>query len=167
VTWDTAVKITDGGDVSYRFPCMLDPISDTVMVEYIIDQVAGFFLYAEGPGTNNPVVVQKWPNPYAGGVQGPKNMPPGRMDIAAGPNPFGRTTRLTYAVPHRGNVSLAIIDASGRNVRTLASGTRDQGRFSATWDGRSQTGALLPSGVYLYRYSLDSRQMTGKLTLTR
>jgi hypothetical protein len=165
VSWAAGTKITDGGDVTYRFPSILDPIGDTVMVAYMIDQVAGFLLYEEGPGTNNPIVVQKWANPV--GIQGPKVAPPSRMDVAVGPNPFGRSTRLSYAVPHSGNVSLDIFDAVGRNVRTLARGRSAAGQFNATWDGRSESGALVPEGVYLYRYALDGRHMTGKLTLTR
>jgi hypothetical protein len=167
VTWAAGTKITDGGEVSYRFPSMLSPIGDTVMVTYLIDQVAGFFLYSEGPATNNPIVVQKWANMYAPGVEGPKTVPPGRMDIAVSPNPFGRNTRLSYAVPQRGNVSLTVFDAAGRTVRTLASGRSEPGRFSAVWDGRSQSGALVPNGVYLYRYAFDGKRMTGKMTLTR
>jgi len=166
VTWTEGTKITDGGEVTYRFPSILNPITDTVMVEYMIDQQAGFFLYSEGPATNNPIVVQKWKNPYKG-IEGPKVVQPARMDVAVAPNPFDHRTRLSYAVPHRGNVSLAIFDAVGRNVRTLVNGRSEPGRFSAAWDGRSQSGALLPEGVYLYRYALDGKQMTGKLTLTR
>lgn len=104
---------------------------------------------------------------YAPGVEGPKSVPPGRMDIAVGPNPFDRNTRLSYAVPHRGNVSLTIFDAAGRTVRTLASGRSEPGRFSAVWDGRSQSGALVPNGVYMYRYAFDGKCMAGKLTLIR
>jgi hypothetical protein len=167
VTWAEGTKITDGGDVSYRFPSILDPIGDTVMVQYLIDQVAGFFLYAEGPATSNPIVVQKWENPYKKGVEGPKTVLPGSMDVTAGPNPFGRSTRLSYAVPYRGNVSLDIFDAAGRNVRTLVNGRSEAGRYSAVWDGRTQSGALVPAGVYLYRYALEDKRMTGKLTLTR
>jgi len=164
-TWAAGTKITDGGEVSYRFPSILNPVGDTVMVEYLIDQVAGFFLYAEGPATNNPIVVQKWANPA--GIQGPKVVTPARMDVAVGPNPFGRSTRLSYAIPYRGKVSLDIFDALGRNVRTLVDGRSEPGRFSAVWDGRSQSGALVPGGVYLYRYALENQRMTGKLTLTR
>jgi len=167
VTWDPGVKITDGGEVTYRFPSILDPIGDTVMVEYMIDQVAGFFLYSEGPATNNPIVIQKWENPYKGGVESPRNATPNRMDVAVSPNPFGRSTRLSYAVPRRGKASLDVFDAVGRHVRTLVSGRSEAGRFSAAWDGRSQSGALVPEGVYLYRYALDGKRITGKLTLTR
>jgi hypothetical protein len=167
VTWDDGTKITDGGEVTYRFPSILSPIGDTVMVEYMIDQTAGFFLYHEGPATDNPIVVQKWENQYKGGVESPRTAPPSRIDVAASPNPFGRSTRLSYAVPNRGKVSLDIFDAAGRHVRTLTDGQSEAGRYSVAWDGRSQSGALVPEGVYLYRYALDAKRMTGKLTLTR
>jgi hypothetical protein len=167
VTWAESTMITDGGDVTYRFPSVLDPIGDTVMVTYMIDQQAGYWVQgAEGLPTNNPVAVQKWANP-APGVEGPKVVSPARMDVTAGPDPFRRSTRVSYAVPHRGKVSLVIFDAVGRNVRTLVDGRSEPGRFSAVWDGRSQSGALVPGGVYLYRYALDDKRMTGKLTLTR
>jgi hypothetical protein len=137
------------------------------MVTYMIDQQAGYWVQgAEGSPTNNPVAVQKWANP-APGVEGPKVVPPARMDVAVGPNPFRRSTRLSYAVPHRGNVALDIFDAVGRNVTTLVNGRSEVGRFEATWDGRSRSGALVPGGVYLYRYAVDDKRMTGKLTLTR
>ena len=167
VSWVDGTKITDGGEVSYRFPSILNPIGDTVMVEYMLDQQAGFYIQGEGSATNNPIVVQKWENPVPPGVEGPKVAPPARMDVTTGPNPFGRSTRLSYAVPYRGKVSLDIFDAVGRNVRTLVDGRSEPGRFSAVWDGRSQSGALVPGGVYLYRYALDDKRMTGKLTLTR
>ena len=66
MTWAPGEKITDGGTVTHRFPCMLDQIDDTVMVSYLIDQHCGFYLYQEGPATNNPIVVQKWLNPTTG-----------------------------------------------------------------------------------------------------
>jgi hypothetical protein len=166
-TWDASTQITDGGTVTYRFPSILDPIGDTVMVAYLIDQTAGFFLYAEGPATLNPVVVQKWMNPYAGGVGGRKDVVPRKMEVTALPNPFAGSTRLCYDVPRTGDVSLEVYDASGRPVRTLAGGRKEPGRFTVTWDGRSDGGALVPNGVYLYRFGLDGKQMTGKLTLSR
>ena len=123
VTWDEATKITDGGEVSYRFPSILNPILDTVMVEYLIDQQAGFFVQgAEGTPTENPVVVQKWYNQYykEPGIEGPRVAPPGRMEIAANPNPARGRTGISYALPRSGDVSLVVYDAAGRPVQVLA-----------------------------------------------
>jgi hypothetical protein len=167
VNWEPGVRITDSGSTcTYRFPVMLDMITDTVMVLYVTDSCPGFFLYAEGPASSNPIVVQKWPNPVVG-IQGPREALPKRMELAAAPNPFRASARLSYAVPRRGQAELVIYDASGRPVRTLSRGRAEPGRYTAVWNGRSDAGGQAAAGVYLYRYSLDDRQLTGKLTLTR
>ncbi|MBN2537677.1 hypothetical protein JXB37_05325, partial [candidate division WOR-3 bacterium] len=163
MTWEPATKITDGGTVTHRFPAMLDNIEDTVMVSYLIDQYAGFYLYAEGPATNNPIVVQKWANPIAGGVaEGPKPEPLAvRAD--ATPNPFRRSTSISYEVPRAAAVELAVYDIAGRPVRTLATGLTQPGRYHAAWDGRDAAGDAVAAGVYLYRYRLGKEEVSGKL----
>jgi hypothetical protein len=174
-SWGEGLKLTDAGTHSMRFPSVIDLAvegdPDTMYVIYLDDSIAGFCLYSEGAYTPNPVVVQKVPVDAIpvkpGAVSEQRAITPLRLDVAASPNPFGRSTRLSYVVPHRGNVSLDIFDAAGRNVRALACGRSEAGRFDATWDGRSQSGALVPEGVYLYRYALDGKRVTGKLTLTR
>ncbi len=177
VSWGAALKLTDAGSYSMRFPSVIDLAvagdPDTMFVIYEIDSIAGFYVSTtnspEGPATQNPAVVQKIPVDLVipPGVAEQPGATPVRLDVVAKPNPFGRDTRLSYAVPHRGNVSLTIFDAAGRTVRTLASGRSEPGRFSAVWDGRSQSGALVPNGVYMYRYALDGKRMAGKLTLIR
>jgi len=165
-TWTFAQKITNAGTTSCRFPSMLDNIADTVMVSYIIDQKAGFFLYAENVATSNPVVVQKWVNPYAGGIGGGKRADALRMTASATPNPFSRSARISYEVPKAGNAVVRVYDITGRPARTLVSGHKEPGRYSAAWDGCDDAGSRLPSGVYLYRYSLGKDRVTGKLMLT-
>lgn len=167
-TWAAAQKITDGGSVSYRFPCILDRIEDTVMVLYEIDKRAGFAMYNEPQSTmptNNPIVVQKWANPYGGGIKASPRVEPLRMTASAAPNPFGRKTRIVYEVPRAGNVSLAVYDVAGRPVSVLASGVMEPGRHSVVWDGRDTNGAGLPAGVYMYKYVLGRDCVTGKLML--
>jgi len=82
------------------------------------------------------------------------------------PNPFDRTTRLSYEVPRAGAAALVVYDASGRAVRHLVQGRSEPGRFSAVWDGRTDAGERLAAGVYLYEFVLGDRRLTGKVTLT-
>jgi hypothetical protein len=164
--WAPAVKITDGGNVTHRFPSILDWITDTVAVTYLIDQHCGFYLYAEGPATNNPVVVQKWENPYGGAVKEQRDAMPTGLAANVSPNPFGRRTRISYSLPRAGDVLLAIYDVAGRPVRTLARGRMDTGHHLATWDGRDVNGKEVAAGVYLYNLVLDRETVTGKLLLT-
>jgi len=159
VTWAEGTKLTDGGDVSYEFPSILDPIDSTVMVRYLIDQVAGHFVQsAEGDPTNNPVVVQKWANPV--GIEGPKVVTPVRMDVAASPNPSGGRTMISYALPQTGDVSLVVYDAVGRPVQILASGRREAGRYTATWNAHDAA-----AGVYFYTLTSGKASITRKLIL--
>jgi hypothetical protein len=166
-TWVPGIKITDTDTNTYRFPVMLDVITDTVMVMYICDYRTGFFLYSEGPATPNPILVQKWQNPYVGGIAGPGPAVPKKAGVSVNPNPFNRAAHLAYAVPWRGRAELSVFDAAGRPVRTLVDRSCEPGRYTAVWDGRADNGRELPAGVYLYRYVLDSKRVTGKLTLTR
>jgi hypothetical protein len=160
-TWQGGVKLTDGGDVTYRFPSILNPIGDTVMVAYMIDQVAGFFVQsAEGAASYNPVVVQKWFNPTAI-AEGPTPALPARMELAAGPNPARGRTEISYSLPRAGAMSLVVYDAVGRPVQTLAAGHWAAGRYNATW---SAAGAS--AGIYFCTLESGGHSTSRKLILT-
>jgi hypothetical protein len=162
ITWAEGTKITDGGEVTYRYPSIVNPIGDTVMVLYLIDQVAGYFVQsAEGPATYNPVVVQKWPNPV-GIAEGPMAAPPSRMEIAAGPNPVRSRTVMSYALPRSGDMSLVVYDAAGRPIKTLAAGRHTAGRYTATWDAGG-----IPAGIYFCTLEAGRSRVTRKVILTQ
>lgn len=76
--------------------------------------------------------------------------PAGRLFPVA-PNPFNPSTRVGYALDRPGEISLAVYAADGRLVRTLWSGWRGAGDFTAVWDGRDDAGRPAASGVYLVR----------------
>jgi|WetSurMetagenome_2_1015567.scaffolds.fasta_scaffold44319_2 hypothetical protein len=64
------------------------------------------------------------------------------------PNPFRYRTLIAYDLPLRSRVYLRIYDSDGRQVRELANGWQDAGRYRLNWDGRDKTGRTCPSGVY-------------------
>lgn len=67
------------------------------------------------------------------------------------PNPFNPTTEMCFDLPEAGNVSLVVYDVLGREVATLASGYREAGYHSATWNANGQA-----SGVYFARFNVTS-----------
>lgn len=82
---------------------------------------------------------------------------------AVEPNPFKGRTVIAFAVDRLGPVSLTILDAAGRRVRTLASGAFDaSGQHSVSWDGLCDDGRVALAGVYWaqLRWSggMDSRR---------
>jgi Peptidase family C25/FG-GAP-like repeat/FlgD Ig-like domain len=86
------------------------------------------------------------------------------------PNPSRGGTTIAYAIPsdRRGAaLDLSVFDLSGRRVRTLVSGAARAGRFTASWDLRSEDGARAPDGVYFLRFALGSETHSHKLVIVR
>jgi hypothetical protein len=82
------------------------------------------------------------------------------------PNPFSRTTRIAYDLPVGSKVYLSIHDVSGRQVRSLADGWQDAGRYSLTWDGRDKKGRACPTGVYFCSLKTGNNDAVKKMLLT-
>jgi hypothetical protein len=72
--------------------------------------------------------------------------------VAAQPNPFNPTTRLTYELSTAGTASIALFNVMGQQVRSLDLGSRPAGAHSVTVDA-----AGLASGLYLARLTVDGQ----------
>jgi hypothetical protein len=73
------------------------------------------------------------------------------------PNPVTRATLITFSLPVRGQVDLGVFDVSGRQVRSLVSGSVAPGVHRADWDRRDEEGRLVQPGVYYYRLAVAGR----------
>jgi hypothetical protein len=81
------------------------------------------------------------------------------------PNPFRQGTRIAYDLPVRSKVYLSIYDAGGRQVRRLADGWQDAGRYGLTWDGRDKRGRACPTGVYFCSLKTEDHDAVKKMLL--
>lgn len=79
------------------------------------------------------------------------------------PNPFNPVTSIKFDLPDGGEATLEIFDVSGRLVRTLVSAHYPAGRYEEVWNGTSDAGRPVASGIYFYRIKagrfVDSRKM--------
>ncbi|MFO7639636.1 MAG: FlgD immunoglobulin-like domain containing protein [bacterium] len=171
-TWTEALQLTQPNTGSKRFPVIADQTvrmdgEEYFAVIYIIDEIAGMHVQGQGPATNNPLIVHWVPTSAIGVAEPGQGARPERLEVAARPNPFGNRTRISYAVPRSGNVSLAVYDASGRPVRTLVNARQNAGRYSVNWDGRDDLGAEVAAGIYFYKLATDHASTTAKLTVVR
>jgi flagellar hook assembly protein FlgD len=64
-------------------------------------------------------------------------------------------------------VTLRIYDVAGRVVRTLVDGPQTAGSRAAVWDGRSDAGLTLASGVYLAEVKAGEEVKRGRLVLLK
>lgn len=73
-----------------------------------------------------------------------------RLKLTVSPNPVRSTTRILYRGPEVGTLPLTVHDALGRAVRHLDV-TPSVGELSIVWDGLSDAGGEVASGVYFVR----------------
>lgn len=89
------------------------------------------------------------------------------------PNPFNPNTRIEYALPQAGYVTLSVYNVLGQHVATLVDEQRFAGRYSVEWNGTSANGRTLGSGVYLYTMIAwpsaggETFRKTGKMVLVK
>ena len=89
---------------------------------------------------------------------------PGQPRIVANyPNPFSETTTVAFELETAGSVELSVFNSSGQRVALLNAGQWPAGTHGVTWDGRTDAGVPVSSGVYIARLvsgqTVSSRQL--------
>jgi hypothetical protein len=82
------------------------------------------------------------------------------------PNPFNATTQITFALPVDGKVSLRIYNLAGQLVRTYEE-FMTAGYRTITWDGTTEQGGKVASGVYFYKLQSGKFTDVKKMTLLK
>lgn len=88
------------------------------------------------------------------------------------PNPFNPETWIPYQLAHGDNVVIRIYNINGQLVRILNLSYREAGLYlskgrAAYWDGRSETGEKVASGVYFYTIDAGSFRATRRMVIIR
>jgi len=84
------------------------------------------------------------------------------------PNPFNPTTTISFDVPEeRQHMKLTVYDLRGRHVKTLIDSEIEPGNHKVVWDGRNDSGARTPSGVYFYQLTHSGKSHTKKMILLK
>jgi hypothetical protein len=78
------------------------------------------------------------------------------------PNPFNPVTKITFALPVQGLVSLKVYDITGREIAKLVNEVKPAGYHSVEFNGNS-----LSSGVYFYRIEANDFVQTRKMLLVK
>ncbi len=72
-----------------------------------------------------------------------------------------RAARIAFRLRTATGLTIAVVDSGGKVVRTLVSGRRvPRGLAVVTWNGRDDSGRLLPDGSYKPRVHLSSDRRT-------
>jgi FlgD Ig-like domain len=101
------------------------------------------------------------------GVEGGDETSPLAFSVRlAGPNPFIGSTSFRYVTVKPQRASIAVYNAAGAKVRTLVDDIVS-GSGVVTWDGTSDAGSRVPSGIYFMRAEAGSVRESRKVVLLR
>ena len=99
---------------------------------------------------------------------------PGEVVVASGvqlgapyPNPASRLVTLKFRIARPEYVRLAIVDVSGRVVRSLHDGMLPPGEHLNVWDGLGHSRQEVPPGVYMVSLRTSAGVHTQRLSISR
>lgn len=78
------------------------------------------------------------------------------------PNPFGQATDIQYTLDRQADVTLEVMDLTGRRVQLLDSGSRQPGEHRLRFDA-----AALAPGLYILHLDADGQSVTRKVAIQR
>ncbi|MEE8577939.1 MAG: T9SS type A sorting domain-containing protein, partial [candidate division Zixibacteria bacterium] len=82
------------------------------------------------------------------------------------PNPFNPSTTISFALPAPDAWTMEIYNITGARVRSFT-GSSTAGVVTVVWDGRSEQGTEVASGVYFYRLQTGDFKKTKKMMLLK
>ena len=83
------------------------------------------------------------------------------------PNPTRGVSRIAYRTARAGTSRVRIFDVRGVLLRTLEERSGAPGDHQIEWDGRSQDGGRVASGVYLLRIETSEGTATRRVVFLR
>ncbi|MBD3169966.1 MAG: T9SS type A sorting domain-containing protein [candidate division Zixibacteria bacterium] len=94
---------------------------------------------------------------------------PGKPYLAQNyPNPFNPATTINFFIPQSSAVTLEIYNLLGRKVAVLMDDDYiGQGSYSVQWNGKTDNGKLVSSGLYFYKLTAKETSLVRKMLLIK
>ena len=83
------------------------------------------------------------------------------------PNPFNNATKINYTISKSGKVTLKIFNLHGQLVKKLVDKSQKSGEHFTFWDGCTEKGTNVASGVYIYSLEANQKIQTKKMLYLR
>jgi PKD repeat protein len=104
-------------------------------------------LNINGGGAGN--IITKTNYIHVGSLVGLNEKPKDKVSLTVFPNPMKSNTKINYNLLIEQNILVEITDVNGKIINTLVNKKQQKGAHSIVWEGRSNTGELMPSGTYI------------------
>ena len=83
------------------------------------------------------------------------------------PNPFNPTVNLDIEIPKESEMEFFIYNLLGNQVFKHTESFKQAGKYRFRWNGLSNSGKQIPSGIYLIAMRYDSKIHTQKITFLK
>ncbi|MBD3383150.1 MAG: T9SS type A sorting domain-containing protein, partial [candidate division Zixibacteria bacterium] len=83
------------------------------------------------------------------------------------PNPFNPVTSIAYEIPSDCKVTLTVYNILGEKVTTLIDQHQSAGAYTVEWNGETDAGSKVSSGIYFYRLNAGDYTKSMKMTLMK
>jgi hypothetical protein len=83
------------------------------------------------------------------------------------PNPFNSETIIQYYLSEYSHITLKIYNTAGQEIKTLIEKDQEAGSHSVMWNGKTDWGQLVISGVYLMEMKAGDFFQMRKMTMLR
>jgi len=83
------------------------------------------------------------------------------------PNPFNPETTIKFDIKNTNNVSLIVYNLLGQKVKILTNEQLSSGSYTVKWDGKSDSGELVPSGMYILQMISNGNQLSKKMVMLK
>jgi len=167
IGWDnTAYSITIG-------PIPLDDTNKVICIDSSWYPPSGLWKWAGQPAAD---WYPDWEGPYCYAVRAlgsdvdsrPGDGLPEDWKLSQNyPNPFNPNTQIPFSVKTHAHVSLTVYNVLGQQVATLVDKELAAGNYTADWNGNSDAGSAVASGIYFYRLEAGDFVETKKMTLLK
>lgn len=163
------------GTPSYRIIMNIGPNQGVFIIDTTCVAPANHLAFVTNDTLGNAVVVVPT---FTHGIVG-VGVPAGVRELESGaipqtysleqnyPNPFNAGTVIRFQQPVDGNVRIDVYNILGHRIRTLVDEFRSAGTHQADWDGRSEEGVEVATGVYFYRITAEQFTSTRKMVLLK
>ena len=174
LTWSAANKVPNASSQrvqeSYPSPNNYLEISttetDSMIVNflYMIDAIPGTSLFAaNNTGNDNSFWnYERLAIPLPTGIND-GNLNVNTFELSQNyPNPFNPSTKISFSLSEKSNVSIKVFDVLGREIAELINTTKEAGSHEVTFDASN-----LASGLYVYTINAGNFTASKKMMLMK
>lgn len=98
---------------------------------------------------------------------GETNIPLKTAISSAYPNPFNPRISIAYQLSSAKPVKIDVYNGRGQLIKTLVNESKQAGQYTVEWNGSSQNGNPMSSGIYYLRMQAGSIREIRKITLQK